>query len=110
MGSRRSRLALCAFALLAGAWVLAQLALPVDLGVLYVVPALLLALPLLLGRYVGEAQLAELADRGLPHPSRRPRALRVPRSHVRIMERGGRLVGSALAKRPPPAAALSSTP
>ena len=109
MGSRRSRAALCAFALFAGAWVLGDLVLSVDLGALYVVPALMLALPLLLGRYVGETQLAELADRGMPHPSRRPGALGVPRSHVRVMQRGGRLVGSALAKRPPPATAQFST-
>ena len=71
-------------------------------GLLYLAPALVLALPLLLGRFPGEDRLS-----GLARPSRAPAAraltaIPAPRSYMRVMQRGGRLVASALAKRPPP--------
>jgi hypothetical protein len=55
--------------------------------------------PLFAGRYVGEKQLVAVG-RTAGHD--RPRPVAMPRGHVRVMERGGRLVASALAKRPPP--------
>jgi hypothetical protein len=73
-----------------------------DLGLLYLAPALLLALPLLAGRYVGEQALARVLTGTTPRqrrtshpPPRRPRA--------RLLPRGGRLVAHALASRAPPA-------
>ena len=66
---------------------------------------LLICAPLTVGRYVGEEQLAELAKRSLRRPVRRASRLPVPLSHLRVMQRGGRLVASSLAKRPPPATA-----
>jgi hypothetical protein len=93
---------LLAFALLVAAWMVAEALTGADTGLLYLAPALVLACPLVLGRYVGEEQLWELARAAPAPPPRRPRGVTVPRSHVRVMQRGGRLVASSLAKRPPP--------
>ena len=105
MAPRRNRLALWAFTLVVASWLAAEVLTGCHSGLLYIAPALVLALPLLLGRYVGEQQLVELATRP-PAPSR-GRGVRVesPRSYARVMQRGGRLVASGMAKRPPPAAA-----
>lgn len=72
--------------------------------VLLAMPALLFALPLLAGRYVGEARLARLAAafvaaRRRPAGSLRPAARRSPVA----VPRGGRLIAASLAVRPPPA-------
>jgi hypothetical protein len=92
------------FALVVAAWTVFALLSGVETGLLYLAPALLLCAPLLFGRYVGEEQLAELAKRSPRCAARRASRLPVPRSHVRLMQRGGRLVASSLAKRPPPPA------
>src|SRR4051794_23115946 len=75
--------------------------------VLLAAPVLLLFLPLLAGRYVGEDGLLRLAARARPRWARpassaRP-ALRAPRT----LARGGRLIAVALGQRGPPAAALA---
>ena|SRR6478672_1955820 len=93
------------FALLVAAWTVLAVHGGADTGLLYLAPALLLCVPLIFGRYVGEEQLAELAKRSPRCAARRASRLAVPRSHVRLMQRGGRLVASSLAKRPPPLAA-----
>jgi hypothetical protein len=92
------------FALVVAAWTAFALLSGVETGLLYLAPALLLCAPLLFGRYVGEEQLAELAKRSPRCAARRASRLPVPRSHVRLMQRGGRLVACSLAKRPPPPA------
>lgn len=92
----------CVFALAVLAWIGAELLAGGSAGLLYAAPALLLALPLAHGRYVAEDRLAGLAARARER-RRAPLALHAPRSHVQVMERGGRLVGRAMAKRPPPA-------
>ena len=91
----------CVFALAVLAWIGAELLSGGSAGLLYAAPALLLALPLAHGRYVAEDRLAGLAARTRVH-RRAPRALHAPRSRVQPMERGGRLVARAMAKRPPP--------
>jgi hypothetical protein len=106
---RRDRLVLLAFALLAAAWVVAEVGTGADTGLLYLAPALGVCAPLLLGRYPGEDQIAQLAGRSTVRAPLRPSRVAIPRSHVRVMKRGGRLVGSALAKRPPPALVSLST-
>jgi hypothetical protein len=107
MGPRRNRLILGTFALVVVAWMVAEALSGYESGLLYLAPALVLALPLLLGRYVGEDQLVELVGRAPAHPHRR-RVMRSagPRRCARAMLRGGRLVASGMAKRPPPPAAL----
>lgn len=103
---RRDRLVVWAFGFVVAAWMVAEVLTGYQSGLLYLAPALVLALPLLLGRYLGEEQLVELAGRRPARP--RQRVLRVagPRSRVPVMRRGGRLVASGMAKRPPPWAAL----
>jgi hypothetical protein len=104
MALPRRRLVVVWFAVLVAAWTALALLSGADTGLLYLAPALLLCAPLMFGRYVGEEQLAELAKRSPRSPARRASRLPVPRSHVRLMQRGGRLVASSLAKRPPPPA------
>jgi hypothetical protein len=96
------RLALLVLAMVVAAWVVLQALTGVELGLSYLAPALVLCAPLAVGCYVGENQLAELADRSPRRPARRACRLPLPRSHVRVMQRGGRLVAASLAKRPPP--------
>ena len=72
--------------------------------VLLASPALVLALPLLAGRYVGEERIAWLAARFV-EPVRRaaPRlAARLPRAPRALVPRGGRLLACSLAERGPP--------
>ena len=96
------RLALLSFAMVVAAWMVLQALTGVELGLSYLAPALVLCAPLAMGCYVGEKQLAELADRSPHCPARRASRLPRPRSYVRVMQRGGRLVAASLAKRPPP--------
>ena len=84
------------------AWMALEALTGVELGLSYLAPALLLCAPLAMGFYVGKNQLAELADRSPHRPARRTGGLPLPRSYVRVMQRGGRLVAASLAKRPPP--------
>jgi hypothetical protein len=77
-----------------------------DIGLLYLAPALILALPLLAGRYVGEDRVAKLA-RGVAYLRTR-RAVtrlvaRLPRAPRALVSRGGRLLADALGVRGPPA-------
>lgn len=77
-------------------------------GLLHLVPALLLIAPLLVGRYVGEARLAELAVARAPRRARRAvvRALPAPRRAPRaLVARGGLLLAARLGVRGPPAPA-----
>jgi hypothetical protein len=110
MAPPRRRLVLSSFTLLVAAWMVLAVITGADTGLLYLSPALVLCAPLVLGRYVGEQQLADLADRPATRTSRRPSPLPMPRSRVRLMQRGGRLVASSLAKRPPPPVAAFLIP
>lgn len=92
--------------------VLAALAVPgLATGALFLAPALLLLAALLRGHYVGESAICRLAA---ARRARHRRPLRTAtryiaaarRSAVLAVPRGGRLVASSLAVRPPPAAAL----
>jgi hypothetical protein len=72
-------------------------------GFLFMAPALVMLLPLIAGRYPGEQRLARFV-RAMPAgrravpvtPARRP-------AFGRLLPRGGRLLASAVAVRPPPA-------
>jgi hypothetical protein len=74
--------------------------------VLLASPALVLALPLLAGRYVGEERIARLAARFVARVRRVvPRLVaRLPRAPRALAPRGGRLLACSLAERGPPAA------
>jgi len=85
-------------------WVLALGLLDSTEALLFMAPALLLAAPLLAGRYVGESLIERLASRH-ERPRRRLAAssLSPPRLGVlTLAPRGTRLIAFSLAKRPPP--------
>lgn len=86
------------------AWSLTVALLGSTEALLFCTPALLLALPLAFGRYLGEAALETLRVRHRA-PTRAPAALVRPRLAplwCRV-PRGGGLIAASLAKRPPPA-------
>jgi hypothetical protein len=100
----RDPLILCAMA----AVVLAAAAAGVPADALIAVPALLLLLPLVAGRYVGAERLVRLARR-VPRPRlpRGARALVRRRPALRSAPRGGLLIAVSLARRGPPASAAA---
>jgi hypothetical protein len=104
--SRRDLLAMLALAVVAIGLAFAQQLTGLDADVLIALPALLLLLPLVAGRYVGEDGLSRLV-RELPrrrHPSPAP-AVRRSRRHAG--PRGGLLIAVALARRGPPGRLLA---
>ena len=82
-----------------------------DVGLLHLLPALVVAAPLAWGRYVGEERLAALA--AAIRPARRPRAAaslraRLPRALRVTASRGGHLLAAFLAERGPPAGLVAA--
>ena len=73
--------------------------------VLLASPVLVLALPLVAGRYVGERTIARLASRVVTRVRRAMRASSacLPRAPRVVLPRGGRLIAASLAERGPPA-------
>ena len=70
----------------------------------YAAPLLVLLLPLLAGRFLGEDRIARFVVRARRR-SRRAAALPVPTAWLRAprsVPRGGRLIARGLAVRPPP--------
>jgi hypothetical protein len=80
-----------------------QSATGISPDVLLAAPALLLLLPLLAGRYLGEDGLARLAGHAVAPRRRSPASIGAWRRAPRVLPRGGRLIASALAERGPPA-------
>jgi len=74
--------------------------------VLLAAPALLLFLPLLAGRYVGEEGLLRVAARSRASRIRAVSSVRPAPRAPRVLARGGRLIAAALAERAPPAPLL----
>lgn len=76
-----------------------------ETGVLFLSPAIVLFVALLAGCYVGEERLARLV--AARHPGRRRRErTAIPVGAIlgrALRPRGGRLVATSLAVRPPPA-------
>jgi hypothetical protein len=101
MGQRDMRILLGLTALMVGL-VVAQAVTGAE--VMMASPALVLALPLLAGRYVGEERLARLVARLDATVSRAARTLddRLPRAPRAVLPRGGRLLAASLAERGPP--------
>jgi hypothetical protein len=101
---RRDQRILLGLAALTVLFAMLQSATGISEDVLLAAPGLLLLLPLLAGRYVGEDGIARLSA-CLAAPRRRPLPLRAaaPRRAPRVLARGGRLIAVALAQRGPPA-------
>jgi hypothetical protein len=73
-------------------------------GLLYLLPALLLSVPLLARRYPGEARLAARVT-SFRRRTRRPvSSVRKPTGPQRLVARGSLLIARSLAVRPPPGA------
>jgi hypothetical protein len=104
---RRDQRLLLGLAALTLLFALVQTATGISADVLLAAPALVLLLPLLAGRYVGEDGLARLTAALVPR-RRRPAVARIaPRRAPRTLARGGRLIALSLAHRGPPAAQLA---
>jgi fatty acid desaturase len=75
-----------------------------ETGVLFLAPAIVVLSMLLTGHYVGEQQLHRLAAAWQQRRPERERACRrpLPCRPRALMPRGGRLVATSLAVRPPP--------
>ena len=103
---RRDLRLLLALTLLAMAWLVARSVAGMGEGLEYLAPALLFALPLIAGRYLGEDLIERVrTTRAVPAPRRvRPRATRL-RPVARAVPRGRALLAAHLAHRPPPAVA-----
>lgn len=71
----------------------------------HLLPFAIVILPLLAGRFVGEERLARLANRLVVCRKRRSVRACPIRRGARAVPRGGRLIASFLAVRPPPVAA-----
>jgi hypothetical protein len=73
----------------------------------YAAPVLVVALPLVAGRYVGEERLRQLRSLGRPRDRRVPAAMPAVRRPAELVPRGGRLMAHSLAERGPPIQALT---
>ncbi|HEX5853738.1 MAG TPA: hypothetical protein VFY36_11670 [Solirubrobacteraceae bacterium] len=91
---------MCSLAL---AWLTARSLLDLDVGLLFLTPALVLALPLLAGRYIGAERLSRIARARSPRTRRAAGAGLTPRAFKLVPPRGGMLIAASLAVRPPPA-------
>jgi hypothetical protein len=110
MPVRRELRPLLAVAVLGVAIALAETVAGLDTGLLLLSPALVLLLPLLAGRYLGEETLERLVAARAPSGRRvRPVAPLPPRRRPRAAgRRGGRLIACSLAERGPPMAPVLS--
>jgi hypothetical protein len=80
----------------------------IDLNILCLLPALALAVPLLMRRFPGERMLADrVGVRSTPRPRPRSSTSYTGRAFT-IAPHGGLLIGCALAVRPPPALVTAS--
>jgi hypothetical protein len=106
---RREVRLLLVLAVLAPLALLAGNALGLGADWLLAAPAILLLLPLLHGRYVGEERIARMrAVRERSRPRRAATSIDLPRRAPRgLVPRGGSLLAFSLSVRPPPAAAAT---
>jgi hypothetical protein len=104
---RRDQRILFGLAALTVLFAIVQSATGISGDVLLAAPALILLLPLLAGRYLGEDGLARLSAFVAP-PRRRAAARPSPSWRApRVLARGGRLIAVALGRRGPPAYQLA---
>lgn len=100
--ARRDVLTLLGLALMATVVAAVQHLTGAAPDVLIAAPGLLLLLPLIVGRYVGEDGLVRIA-RACARPPRGPAPARLPlRGRRGVVPRGGLLIALALGRRGPP--------
>lgn len=105
---RRDLRILLALCVLAVGFAVAHNAAGLSIGFLFMAPALVIAMALVAGRYVGEDKLTRFV-RALPRVRPAVPSGRTPRlPFACLLPRGGRLIASSLAVRPPPAALATS--
>jgi hypothetical protein len=104
---RREVRLLLVLSVLAVGLALGQSVIGLSTGLLFMAPALVMLLPLLGGRYPGEQRLVH-SVRTMPAARCAIAVVRM-RGHAlgRLLPRGGRLLASRLAVRPPPPAPLT---
>ncbi len=90
-------------------WVVALAATGATDALLFLAPALLIAIPLFGGRYVGEELIAKLAARRARASRRSANTPALPPAPTSWRPRGAELIAFSLAKRPPPALLLPQT-
>lgn len=90
-------------------WALALALLGSTETLLFLAPALLIAIPLASGRYLGEELIAKLVERRGDSRRRGVSVAPAPRRPRVWLPRGTGLIAFSLAERPPPSAALSQT-
>jgi hypothetical protein len=108
--SRRDRRVLVALTLLSSLCLLTEAAGVLAPALLYAAPLLIVALPLIAGRYVGEERIVRLARASGRRRRRSEPRVSAPagtRRALRAVPRGGRLIAHSLAVRPPPAVSLA---
>jgi hypothetical protein len=101
---RRALLSLLVASLALAAWLLVH-GVGSGEGLVMLAPALAFAVPLLAGRYVGERTIQRVrAARASARATHRRTGAAVPRRRLSLalVPRGGLLLGSSLATRPPP--------
>lgn len=81
----------------------------IEPSALCLLPALALAVPLLMRRYPGERIIAALSGSGRRRWARPRSSAPLPRIVVVLVVRGGLLLARSLAVRPPPALSLASS-
>jgi hypothetical protein len=105
---RRDQRILFGLAALTVLFAVVQSATGISGDVLLAAPALILMLPLLAGRYLGEDHIARLSAFVAPPRRRSASAWAMqPRRAPRVLARGGRLIAVALAQRGPPSYQLA---
>jgi hypothetical protein len=105
---RRDQRLLLGLAALTLVFAVVQSATGISGDVLLAAPVLVLLLPLLAGRYLGEDGIARLCASVAPLRRRRVVACAAqPRRAPRVLARGGRLIAVALAQRGPPSYQLA---
>jgi hypothetical protein len=104
MAPRRSCVPIVVLAASLAAFAAALVVPGLETGILFLSPAIVLVALLRSGHYVGEQQLDRLCAAWQQRRPRHARAARspLPRRPRALMPRGGRLVATSLAVRPPP--------
>src|ERR1700680_799390 len=100
--SRRDLRLLLALCLLAVAWLIARSIVGLGTGFVFLLPAVIMALPLVAGRYIGAERLGRISRSRSPRRRRVPAGSPVRRTFRPAPPRGGLLIAVSLAVRPPP--------